>query len=60
MSFDEFDEDLEFSEEASQSVSSKTPASKTPTGGKIFRSISYPRLALERRNKNSRSMMVIM
>jgi hypothetical protein len=34
MSNDEFDEDLEYGEEPSQSVSSKTPASKTPTGGK--------------------------
>ena len=34
MSFDEFDEELEFGEEEGHSVSSKTPASKTPTGGR--------------------------
>ncbi len=38
MSYDDFDEDLEFDEEpeesAPSSISSKTPASKTPTAGK--------------------------
>ena len=34
MSFDEFDEELEFGEEEAHSVSSKTPASKKPSGGR--------------------------
>ena len=34
MSFDEFDEDLELVEEDSKPIKSKTPASKTPSGGK--------------------------
>ncbi|MHA1149463.1 MAG: ubiquitin-like domain-containing protein [Promethearchaeota archaeon] len=34
MSFDEFDEDLELVEEDPEPIKSKTPASKTPSGGK--------------------------
>ena len=34
MSFDEFDEDLELEEIETPAYKSKTPASKTPTGGK--------------------------
>ena len=34
MSFDEFDEDLELYEEEPAPIKSKTPATKTPAGGK--------------------------